>query len=181
MTNPPSRAKSQISRSVDDFNPTSRTWAESGNRSAKSRTKRGARFWSNRSFIELCGRYRHQLAFPLRRKGESGPDVPDFQVREVSQDLLLRHAGCQVAKHVRHRDAKAADAGLPTPLPRLDRDPLLVVHTFGTPMADGMRPSRSRTLARTHTARQASRLVEQLLITCRGCRRGPRTGPSIHT
>src|SRR5258708_1355450 len=74
----------------------------------------GARFSSTRSFNNRD---------PFRNTGEEFVhrlEVFLLQIREVSQDLILGHSGCQVRCEVVDREAQAANAGLATHFARFD-------------------------------------------------------------
>jgi hypothetical protein len=69
---------------------------------------------------------RHGLQFPfaVSRKRQAGPDVFFCQIREVRQNLLMRHARRQIPKHIRNRHPQPTN----TPLPGLHRDDLRIIH-----------------------------------------------------
>jgi hypothetical protein len=54
-------------------------------------------------------RDRHQPAFSLCCKGESGLDVVPLEIREVRQDLVLAHPGGEVVQNVGDSDLQATD------------------------------------------------------------------------
>jgi len=54
--------------------------------------------------------------------------ILDFELRKLRDDLLRRVAGSEVAKHDRDRDANAANAGLATAYPRINRDSPKTLH-----------------------------------------------------
>src|SRR5947207_299448 len=93
--------------------------------SARSRGRRGERFWSNSSFI--CGQGRQS---PLAVGGERQASAATFgsEIGKLRENLLLGHPARQVLQHVRYGHAHAADAGLAAALARLDCDDLSVVH-----------------------------------------------------
>jgi hypothetical protein len=59
---------------------------------------------------------------------QAGADVFGRQLGEVRQRVFHTHAAGQVIQHVAHGDAHAADARLPAPLARFDRDESGAVH-----------------------------------------------------
>ena len=63
-----------------------------------------------------------------RRESETGPDIVDCEFRKVRQYLVDTHAASQIFQHVPHRDAHAANAGLPAALARFDRNEIVVFH-----------------------------------------------------
>ena len=71
---------------------------------------------------------RNQSPLAIRGEREAGPDVFARQVREVTEEVVLGHAGRQIVEHVGDRDAQATDAGLAAAFSRLDRDPVQVSH-----------------------------------------------------
>jgi hypothetical protein len=80
------------------------------------------------------------------RERDCGADVLALDGREVGQDLLLAHTAREVLEDVLHRDACAADAGLPAPDSGIDRDALLPIHAgiirLRDPLATGLFGSR---------------------------------------
>jgi hypothetical protein len=80
--------------------------------------------------VPLRGRIGDEPALAVSRKGESGANVLTLEVREVVEDLVLAHAPGEVVEDVVDGDAEPADARLPAPFPRLDGDPLAVVHAL---------------------------------------------------
>lgn len=76
----------------------------------------------------LRSRIGHQTALPIGRERERRPDILALQIREVGEDLVFGHSSGQIVEDVVHGDAKAADAGLATPLSRFNGDPTAIVH-----------------------------------------------------
>src|SRR5438552_6347823 len=74
------------------------------------------------------GRNGHELALPVGGEREAGADILSGQVREVLQDLLLRHPRGEIFQDVRHRDPQSPNAGLAETLSGLDGDPGAPVH-----------------------------------------------------
>src|SRR5215207_1198153 len=68
--------------------------------------------------------------------GQAGQDVLLGKVREISEYLLVGHAGGQVREHVVDRDAHPPDGASAAALARLDGDDLVVVyaHFFASPI-----------------------------------------------
>lgn len=66
--------------------------------------------------------------FTVRRVGQAGQDVGIGQLREIIQDLLMRHAGGKPAKHVCDCDSHVPNARATAPLARFDGDDALIVH-----------------------------------------------------
>jgi len=115
-TNPFACAYSQMSSSGVLPNPTDWTCTDPGKRSDRLWTSRGGRFSSTRSFKD---------GDPFRDAGEElvdGLEVFLFEVGEVSEDLLLGHAGGEVGGQIVDAEAEAADAGLPAHLAGFDGD-----------------------------------------------------------
>src|SRR5579859_105999 len=79
------------------------TWAELGNRSARSWISRGGRFSSTRSF---------KNGNPLWNAGEELVDCLKiflFQIWEIFQDLVLGHARGEIRCQIVHGEAQATN------------------------------------------------------------------------
>ena len=61
---------------------------------------------------------------------QTSVNVLGFQVREVLQNLCLRHPGGQHFKHILHANAHPANARSSAALIGVNRDALKVVHAF---------------------------------------------------
>jgi hypothetical protein len=64
----------------------------------------------------------------FRRVAQTRQDVFAGEVREVGEDLLLRHPRGQIGEHVVHGDAHPVDARLTAALSGLDGDDAFVRH-----------------------------------------------------
>jgi hypothetical protein len=60
--------------------------------------------------------------------GEAGSDVSDFQLREVFDDLVFRHAFREHGKDVMYRDSQPANASVSATFATLEGDSRFVVH-----------------------------------------------------
>ena len=89
-----------------------------------------------------------QTLFSVCGKGEACADVLSRQLREVSQNLLLAHAGSEVLKDVGDRDPHSADARFAAPLSRLNRNNLQVVHVSSIPPFHNRQQVQGRAEAR---------------------------------
>ena len=69
----------------------------------------------------------YDLRLPVSGVTEACQYVPLRQVGEVLQNILMRHTGREVRKHILHGNSHAPDCGLPTALTRLDGNYVLVV------------------------------------------------------
>lgn len=136
MTNPCAAACAQTAGSDARARLKSRTCAEPGN-SAANCPWRLHRQLVREVLIEeklhavskaSRGRDGPQPALAVGGVGEARPNVLRRQIGKVIDDLGRRHPRGQVFQHVPHRHPKPANAGLPAPLVRLDRDEVPVVH-----------------------------------------------------
>jgi hypothetical protein len=59
---------------------------------------------------------------------EAGPDVLGCQIREILQNLFLRHSGCEVVQHVIHGYPHPTNARPATAFPRLNGDNVPIIH-----------------------------------------------------
>ena len=78
---------------------------------------------------ELKRRLCHEPALGIGGENKAGQDVLFLKIREVGQDLFVRHTGCEVAENVIHRDPHTSDARVPASQIRIYSDAILVVHT----------------------------------------------------
>ena len=62
------------------------------------------------------------------REGQRGADVCSLEIREVGKNLVLAHAAGEVVEYVVDGDPKSADARFAPAFPRLDGDPVSIVH-----------------------------------------------------
>ena len=83
-------------------------------------------------------RRRDHSSLAISGEREAGPDVVACQVRKVSEQIVLGHAGRQVVEHVGNRHAQAADAWFAVAFSGLDRDP---VHVRHRPSVRNVRPT----------------------------------------
>jgi hypothetical protein len=74
-----------------------------------------------------------ERAFTIGCKRKAGANVLFGEVRKVSQQLLMRHAACQILQYVRDRHACPPDARFAASLVWLNRDDLVVVHMLTLP------------------------------------------------
>lgn len=75
----------------------------------------------------------NESALSIGGESEDRADVLRLEVRKVSEDLLLAHAGSEVVEHVVDRDPQTADTGFAASLPGLDRDASLIVDAHPAP------------------------------------------------
>ena len=71
------------------------------------------------------------------RIGQTSLDIRARQVWEIVQHFLDAHAGRQILKDILNGHPHAANAGLPAPLPRLERNVLPPVDFHGRNMQEG--------------------------------------------
>jgi hypothetical protein len=64
----------------------------------------------------------------VSREGEARANVFRREFRKILDDFRFGHSGGEITQHIRNRQAKPANARLPTTLTRLDGDDLAVVH-----------------------------------------------------
>lgn len=62
------------------------------------------------------------------RECETSPNVFQSQAREVTDDLLFRHAAGKIFEDIVDRDSRTSDAGLAAPNTRRNRDSILEFH-----------------------------------------------------
>jgi len=117
-----------IARSAAPIKPRSPTWAASGNTSARSRTRRAARFSSNRSRVCSASWDAHNTALAFGGERQAGADVVDRQLRKIAKDLFFAHPGCEIRQDVTDRDARSAHTRLPEANLRIDADSVSVIH-----------------------------------------------------
>jgi hypothetical protein len=89
-------AYSHTTRSPALANSTSRTWLESGNKSANDRQSLKPILWSNAASF----RGGHDTPFSVGRVGKARADVFFRELGIVGDDLLMRHAGGKPSEHV---------------------------------------------------------------------------------
>ncbi len=77
---------------------------------------------------ELKRRLCHEPALGIGGENKAGQDVLFLKIREVGQDLFVRHTGRKVAEDIVHRDPHTPDARLPASHIRIYRYTLPVVH-----------------------------------------------------
>ena len=76
----------------------------------------------------LCRRVRNWSTLAVGCEGECGANLLSFQVREVTEDIVLAHTTGGVVENVIDRDAKRANARFTSALARVDCDPITIIH-----------------------------------------------------
>ena len=71
---------------------------------------------------------RNEFAFTIGRESQASSDVIGFEVGEIADDLLGRHAASEIVKHVVNGDPQIANTRLPATLARLNGDTISVSH-----------------------------------------------------
>jgi hypothetical protein len=124
--------------------PRSPTWEQPGYRSARSETTRAARFsWKSGTRCSASGNA-HRPTFARGSKCQTRADIVTRQLRKISQNLLLTHAGGKVGEHVTDGNARPPHAWLPEPYFGFYDDPILIIHRC---------ENRQMTRGRQHTER----------------------------
>jgi len=82
------------------------------------------RFSSKSSFTG----YKSSLALPICGKSQARTNVLLGKVREIAQNLLVAHAGCEIIENVVNSDSQAPNARLAAALARFDGDDLGIIH-----------------------------------------------------
>ncbi len=67
-----------------------------------------------------------QLSLPVSGVAQTRLNILFGQVREVLQNLLVRHPGCEIGEHIVDRDPHTANRWLPAAFTRLKRDDRLI-------------------------------------------------------
>src|SRR5436190_21642196 len=97
--------------------------------SARPSTSLAARFSSKRSLTKGSGnRDADKPAFALGGEFQAASDIFTSQLREIRNDLRLRHARRQIGKHIAHGKARAAHARLTEAHLRINDYAITVFH-----------------------------------------------------
>lgn len=75
----------------------------------------------------------HLLVFSISRILKTSPDVLLRQIREITEDIFIGHAGREVLENIIDGDAHAPDARLPATLTVFDCDDVFVTIHDTTP------------------------------------------------
>src|SRR6056297_816255 len=113
---------------------------------------------------------------------ETCRDVLGLQVRVVRQDLLLRLPSGEELEHIKHTDTHSADARTASALLRVNRDPakkIRLAHVSPRSLVHMNLPATKPISESVVTPNQIR--IPPCQVTCRGCRRGPRTERSGNT
>src|ERR1035437_531987 len=92
----------------------------------------GVRVFSKHNF-DVRGRaasrvYGKLHSFTVSGVREAGPDVLGCQIREILQNLLLRHSGSEVVQHVIHGHPHPTNARLAAAFPQFNGDNVPIIH-----------------------------------------------------
>src|SRR5712691_1275933 len=108
--------------------PSNRMCREPGKMSATTSHNSSDSGSSKKSRGISRGGRRQGTALPFGRVGEASPDVVARQLREIGQNLRLRHATCQIAQNVANRNASASNARLTKSDGRIHGDSVEQIH-----------------------------------------------------
>ena len=70
----------------------------------------------------------HDPAFTIRSEGEACMNIINRQFGEIANNVIFRHAGCEIVENVGDCDAQISNAGFSASFFWVNRDVLEVVH-----------------------------------------------------